>query len=83
MKLEVGKWYKNLGDNQNYIGKFSEETLSGTDHWISEYIYKNKYNKMLGTINFKNAELITNLSEIEHYLPLGHPDIKRNKVIEL
>ena len=82
MKLEIGKWYKNLGGNLDYIGKFYKESY-GTSHYISEYIYKNKYRKTIGTIDFRHAVLITDLSEIEQYLPLGHCDAKRNRIIEL
>lgn len=74
MELIEGKWYKNLGEKKDHIGKF--------DGWynlniisVSEYIYKGElhgYSKCF-TEAYKFAKECP-LSEIQQYLPDGHPD---------
>jgi|694.fasta_scaffold05445_21 hypothetical protein len=83
MNLEKGKWYKNLGYENNYIGKYLDD-YDNNAKIISEYITGEKeYRNKRGTLCFKNAVLIEDLSEIQKYLPLGHSDYKINKIIEL
>ena len=74
MELIKGKWYKNLGELKDHIGKF--------DGWhslniisVSEYIYEGKlhgYSECF-TQAYKFAKECP-LSEIQQYLPEGHPD---------
>jgi hypothetical protein len=82
MKLEKGKWYKNLGYKNDFIGKYKDE-YNRDDKYVSEYITdKGKYEKFTGTICFKNAVLIDQ-NELNKYLPLGHPDYKNIQIIEV
>jgi hypothetical protein len=82
MNLEKGKWYKNLGYKNNFIGKYVDE-CNGDTKYVSEYINnKGKYDKYLGTLCFKKAVLI-NQNELNKYLPLGHADYKNIEIIEL
>lgn len=74
MELIEGKWYKNLGEKKDHIGKF--------DGWhslniisVSEYIYEGRlhgYSECF-TSAYGFAEECP-LSEIQQYLPDGHPD---------
>lgn len=74
MELVKGRWYKNLGEKRNHIGRFSgwydPETIS-----VSEYIYEGKLRGasdcFTGAYKFAKE---CNLSEIQQYLPDGHPD---------
>lgn len=74
MELIKGRWYKNLGEMKNHIGKFSGwhdiETIS-----VSEYIYKGELRGASDcfTKAYKFAEECP-LSEIQQYLPAGHPN---------
>lgn len=74
MELIKGKWYKNLGERKDHTGKFSgwydPETIS-----VSEYIYKDKLRGASErfTKAYKFAKECP-LSEIQQYLPDGHPD---------
>jgi len=74
-KFEIGKWYKNLGFNKTHIGKYSGWYNSKTIS-VSEYIYNgNIYGPSLNfTSDYEKAELLTDLSEIQAYLPDGHAD---------
>jgi hypothetical protein len=82
MKLEIGKWYKNLGYKNDFIGKYKDE-YNRDDKYVSEYINdKGQYAKFTGTICFKNAVLIDQ-NELNKYLPLGHPDYKNIQIIEI
>jgi len=82
MKLEKGKWYKNLGYKNNFIGKYKDE-YNRDDKYVSEYIDdKGRYSKYTGTICFKKAVLIDQ-NELNKYLPLGHPDYKNIQIIEI
>jgi hypothetical protein len=82
MKLEKGKWYKNLGYKNNFIGKYKDE-YNRDDKYVSEYINdKGGYQKFTGTICFKKAVLIDQ-NELNKYLPLGHPDYKNIQIIEI
>ena len=74
MEMIKGKWYKNLGEMKDHIGKFSgwydPEIIS-----VSEYIYKDKLRgaseRFTGAYKFAKE---CPLSEIQQYLPDGHPD---------
>ena len=74
MELIKGKWYKYLGEKKNHIGKFSgwhnSEIIS-----VSEYIYEGRLRGAAEcfTKDYESAEEIP-LSEIQQYLPYGHPD---------
>ncbi len=73
-QFEVGKWYKGIG-NDNFIAKYIK--TDGFD-FISDgfFIHKNKYQSSTcnGRIGkYKNA-VECPLSEIQQYLPDGHPD---------
>ena len=73
MKFIVGKWYKYSGC---YI-KFKE--LKDNKIFVaSDDIFYNKYDGSggcYGHIDQNIYELLTDLSEIQEYLPLGHPDL--------
>lgn len=77
-KFEIGKWYKNLGSDLCHIAKFSG--WDGNTMKASEYIYTKSNIPYCGlasdnfTSDYKNAELLIDLSEIQEYLPDGHPD---------
>lgn len=79
-KFEVGKWYKNLGTNGNYIGKF--EKLEETRWYCSDHIYKEVHQNYGGNLThvFENAVECT-VEEIQQYLPDGHPDKKFQFVV--
>lgn len=74
MEFVIGRWYKNLGEQKNHIGKFSgwydSKIIS-----VSEYIYEGK---LRGASDcFASAYEFAkecHLSEIQQYLPEGHPD---------
>lgn len=74
MELIKGRWYKNLGRRGDHIGKFSGwydlECIS-----VSEYIYRGELKgpSECFTRDYKFAEECP-LSEIQQYLPEGHPD---------
>ena len=74
MELIKGRWYKNLGDQKDHIGRFSGwydlEVIS-----VSEYIYEGRLRGAAEcfTKDYESAEEIP-LSEIQQYLPDGHPD---------
>ena len=76
-KFEVGKWYKYC----NWYIKYSHHSPTGV--WVaSEKIDDSrKYSKKESNFGGDNdKELLTDLSEIQQYLPEGHPDkiIKQN-----
>ncbi len=85
MKIEefkVGKWYKNLGDGKEWIGKF--EKLDNGSFASSQWLTPTKiYDTQWGVIsNSQNAELCTP-EEIYEFLPENHPDkIKPLKIID-
>jgi hypothetical protein len=71
----IGKWYKNFGISNTHIGKFSGWCNDGVIS-VSEYFYKNNLygpSKRFDSY-WQNAELLTDLSEIQKFLPEGHPD---------
>lgn len=72
-KFEKGKWYKIL---DNWYGKFETVHNSGKRIKFSEYITSNgTYIYSTNNIDFiSEIKPLTNLSEIQQYLPDGHPD---------
>lgn len=78
-KFEVGKWYKYVAHTTNVWYIKYQKTDSNGIFIASEYIdnrriYKNNLNNF--TCGEANSEkvLLTDLSEIQQYLPEGHPD---------
>ena len=70
-KFEKGRWYK-MGNN--WISKFSH--LKDNQFWGENINTISKYHDKSGWLSFKENEpiLITNLSEIQEFLPTNHPD---------
>jgi len=72
VKFEVGKWYK----YNKYIGKYKGH--NNDVFQVSEYIYDNRYYSIecnWGNRSFDHQKvLLTDLSEIQKYLPDGHVD---------
>lgn len=83
VKFDAGKWYKVLN---NWWGKFETIHNSGKRIKFSESITSSgKYDTTSKNIDIiSELELLTNLSEIQQYLPEGHPDKlkKRTKKVE-
>ncbi len=88
-KFEVGKWYEILDNNNKWYLKYSHteiiNLIDGTFNYnklCGETIgYRGVYDKSgyWANTNFeKNCTLLTDLSEIQKYLPDNHPD-KINK----
>jgi hypothetical protein len=79
-KFEVGKWYKVNNEYTKFHSLGSEGVFYGVDH-----IYNDKYRKSIydsPTYIFRKVDnpiLLTDLSEIQQYLPDGHPDKFINK----
>ena len=72
-QFEVGKWYRNLGTDKKYIAKLSK--IKGNKFWQNEYIFEGRYQKTSGYLVFEDdIEKVTDLSEIQQYLPDNHPD---------
>ena len=78
-KFEVGKWYKYAAHTTNVWYIKYQKTDSNGIFIASEYIdnkriYKNNLNNFTcGKADSKKV-LLTDLSEIQQYLPEGHPD---------
>ena len=72
IQYEVGKWYK----YNDHIGKYL--TYCNGTFEVSEYIYDKEYytnNSRWGSVEEDHErELLTDLSEIQQYLPDGHVD---------
>lgn len=83
IELIPGKWYKNIGTNNNIIAKFIK--ISNNDFCSDGYcIYKKEYKESgcSGRITsyFEEAEECS-LEEIQEYLPENHPDKFTNRKI--
>lgn len=85
-KFEEGKWYKVNDKYTKFLILENESLIFGSEH-----IYNNKHyisELKTGTWISKlsdNPVLLTDLSEIQQYLPLNHPDLKalgNNNVID-
>jgi hypothetical protein len=72
-QFEIGKWYKILN---NWWGKFETIHNSGKRIKFSEVItYSGKYKNEGTHIDYiSDIKLLTDLLEIQQYLPDGHPD---------
>ena len=77
--FEVGKWYKFLNGSFKF-GKYEKIHNSGNRIKFSEIITSTGiYDNKSAHIDFtSNIELLTDLSEIQKYLPNGHPDKVKN-----
>lgn len=85
-QFEVGKWYKS--NNKEYLyTKFSglsDNKFMGTEHIYGnplEYANTGKFDTWMFKIE-ENPQILTNLSEIQQYLPEGHPDKISNSIPE-
>lgn len=76
-QLVNGKWYKAF-ESQDYYIKYSEEESTDTSAHCSEYILRRGQHSNSGG-GCGRIEYLTpiKLSEIAHYLPKGHPDLKK------
>lgn len=76
-KFKTGKWYK-LGE---WISKFSH--LKNNEFWGENICMKDNYRDPLGWLDLDayTPKLITNLEEIQQYLPANHPDKVSNSLI--
>lgn len=76
-KLQVNKWYKWFWKVNSKItyGKINSDSFFDSFN-VSEGIHNNNYSKINGYYfnDCENIELLTDLSEIQQYLPEGHPD---------
>lgn len=78
-KFVVGKWYKNLGIDKDFIAPFRKmegNDFSSNKNGTQEYIYKNKYetDNSIGITSYFKCAIECSLEEIQQYLPDGHPD---------
>jgi len=76
-KLQVNKWYKwfwKLNYSKITYGKI--DSIGFDCFSVSEGIHYNNYSKINGYYfnDCENIELLTDLSEIQQYLPESHPD---------
>lgn len=75
-KFEVGKWYKINNNYTKFLILQNKSEIFGSEH-----IYNNEHHMSeikSGTWVFKlsdNPVLLTDLSEIQQYLPPNHPDL--------
>lgn len=76
-KLQVNKWYKWFWKPNSKItyGKIDSDSFFDS-FTVSEGIHNNNYSKINGYYfnDCENIELLTDLSEIQQYLPEDHPD---------
>jgi len=78
-KFKVGKWYKNLGSLRSWYAKATDKSkmTEGYKFWHAEYINdKGKYKKNSSNswLDWTDSVRECDLSEIQQYLPDGHPD---------
>lgn len=77
-KFDEGKWYKNIGKDDKAYAKCKK--FEKNCFYLSDHISKDKQYRLytdgsyFSEKNYQNAELLTDLSEIQQYLPEGHPD---------
>ena len=84
--FEKGKWYKMNHDGKNWYIKFEKIDSYNLVVYCSEYINKNIFHIKsgnFGKIGTYKFSLLSDLSEIQPYLPANHPDLIQNKIIEL
>lgn len=74
----VGQWYKNIGKNNKAYAKclkFNDNCFFLSDHIGHDKSYKlYTYGSYFSKENYKEATLLTDLSEIQEFLPQDHPD---------
>lgn len=83
INFKVGSWYKNIGGSNEYYVKF-DSILGGIMY--GEAISKNNkqfYNKTRITTIYSEAILMTDLTEIQEYLPNTHVDKIRGTIGEI
>ena len=76
-KYKVGKWYSAISNN--YLLKFKVDRITDENIYFKDEKYINFENKYalascIGIKNLSNVKEITDLSEIQQYLPDGHVD---------
>lgn len=80
-KFEVGKWYKYNGHIGKYIGHIDDIFK------VSEYIWDKKHYASSSNWGYVNSDsekiLLEDLSEIQQYLPEGHPDLIKTKSMKI
>jgi hypothetical protein len=86
-EFQIGKWYKNLGKDDKCYAKCSK--FENDRFFISDIInHKKEYTLYSGDTHFTTlftkenyikAELLTDLSEIQEFLPDGHIDKIKNE----
>lgn len=72
-KFEEGKWYK-YSDKDNHYYKPSELGIIGKSVKTSEEIHTGVYKNTDNIWSSKDETELADLSEIQQYLPEGHPD---------
>lgn len=75
-QFEVGKWYKTgFGSIVKYKETTSDNTFIASEHFMFDDLKKLLSTEAkFGTSNIKNFTPLTDLSEIQPYLPDGHVD---------
>ena len=78
-KFIVGKWYKNLNYNKNWIAKaISDSRMSGDNFYHGDYITDSKVfgeqSVSISNLRWNEDTVECPLSEIQQYLPEGHVD---------
>lgn len=77
-QFEIGKWYKGLGFGEGYIAKFNY--LTAKRFYFTECISPiTGYSKTNAYLEIYDNVIECPLSEIQQYLPDGHPDKFVNK----
>jgi hypothetical protein len=77
-QFDEGKWYKNIGKDDKAYAKCKK--FEKNCFYLSDHISKDKQYRLytdgsyFSEKNYQNAELLTDLSEIQQYLPEGHVD---------
>lgn len=77
-KFDEGKWYKNIGKDDKVYAKCKK--FEKNCFYLSDHISKDKQYRLytdgsyFSEKNYQNAELLTDLSEIQEFLPDGHVD---------
>jgi hypothetical protein len=82
-KFEVGKWYNY--DNYNYIKFERLERCSGYNKLHGETIFSGVYKNKdyIANTSMENQLIkLTDLSEIQQYLPINHPDLIKTDIMK-
>ena len=78
VKFEKGKWYKNIGNTKDYIGKF--DRLDGSTWYCNAYIHEDIFHQEEVRLTSEFNEAIEcSLEEIQQYFPLGHEDLIKDE----